>query len=330
MTASDVASNESKLVTVFGGSGFVGRQVVRALAARGWRIRAACRRPDLAGQLQPCGGPGQIVGVQANIRRDHRWSVERAIEGADAVVNLVGILAPSGKQTFADVQADGAHMIAEVAKSAGLSSIVHVSAIGADEASASEYARTKALGEKAVLHALPDSVVLRPSVLFGPDDDFFNKLGFLATLSPVLPLFGGGATRFQPTYVRDVAEAVAVAVEGGARAGATYELGGPEVKTFRECAELVLAASRRKRFLVPVPFSIAKIAASVLQILPNPVVTVDQLELLKVDNVVSDAAVAEGRTFAGLGITPTAIEAVIESYLWRFREQGQFNRDRTA
>ncbi|MBV5262857.1 complex I NDUFA9 subunit family protein [Pinisolibacter aquiterrae] len=326
MTAPLLPSSEAKLVTVFGGSGFLGRQVVRALARRGWRIRVACRRPDLAGQNQPSGAVGQIMGVQVNIRRDHRWSIDRALEGADAAINLVGILAPTGKQSFADVQADGAHMIAEAAKSAGIPSMVHVSAIGADEASTSEYARTKALGEGAVLHVLPDSVVLRPSVLFGPDDDFFNKLGLMASLSPILPLIGGGKTRFQPAYVRDVAEAVAIAVEGGAKAGTTYELGGPEVKTFRECLELVCATAHRKRLMVPVPFGLAKLKAKVLQLLPNPLLTEDQVELLKTDNVVSEAAVAEGRTFAGLGIEPTAIEAVLEGYLWRFRPTGQFDR----
>lgn len=326
MTASLPGSSVGKLVTVFGGSGFVGRQVCRALAARGWRIRAAVRRPDLAGQLQPCGGPGQVVGVQANIRRDFRWSVERAIEGADAVVNLVGILAESGKQGFSEVQADGAALVAEVTKAAGLSSMVHVSAIGADEQSTSAYARSKALGEKAVLHALPASVILRPSVLFGPDDDFFNKLAFLASLTPVVPLIGGGATRFQPAYVRDVAEAVAIAVEGGAKAGATYELGGPAVMTFRECFEAVCSVSHRKRLFVPWPFGLAKFQAKFLQMLPKPLLTEDQVELLKSDNVVSAAAIAEGRTFAGLGIEPTAADAVLPTYLWRFRPQGQFDR----
>lgn len=326
MTAPLLPSSGAKLVTVFGGSGFLGRQVVRVLAQRGWRIRVACRRPDLAGQNQPSGSVGQIMGVQANIRRDHRWSIDRAIEGADAVVNLVGILASSGRQTFADVQADGAHMIAEAVKTAGLTSMVHLSAIGADENSPSEYARSKDLGEKAVLHVLPDSVVLRPSVLFGPDDDFFNRLGWMAAVSPVLPLIGGGATRFQPAYVRDVAEAVAMAVEGRAAAGTTYELGGPEVKTFRDCVELVCAAAHRKRFLVPVPFGLAKLKAKVLQLFPNPLLTEDQVELLKSDNVVSEAAIAEGRTFAGLGIAPTAIEAVLDGYLWRFRATGQFDR----
>ncbi|MDK9695762.1 MAG: complex I NDUFA9 subunit family protein [Siculibacillus sp.] len=326
MSAPLNGSARGRLVTVFGGSGFVGRQVVRALARRGWRIRAAVRRPDLAGPLQPCGGPGQIVAVQANIRREHRWSIERAVEGADAVVNLVGLLAQGGKQTFDDVMADGAHMIAEATRSAGIGAMVQVSAIGADANSRSAYARAKAVGEEAVLTALPASVVLRPSVIFGPDDDFFNRLGFLASLSPVLPLIGGGVTRFQPVFVRDVAEAVAIAVEGGAKAGTVYELGGPAVKTFRECVEAVLAATHRRRFLVPLPFGLAKFQAKFLQLLPKPLLTEDQVELLKSDNVVSAAALAEGRTLAGLGIEPTSIEAELDSYLWRFRPHGQFDR----
>lgn len=330
MNTPSVPSSEPKLVTVFGGSGFLGRQVVRALAQRGYRVRAACRRPDLAGQLQPCGGPGQIVAVQANVRREHRWSVDRALEGADVVVNLVGLLAESGKQTFDDVMADGAHMVAEAARAAGVGAMVQVSAIGADDDATSAYSRAKARAESAALTLVPNSVVLRPSVLFGPDDGFFNRLGALAAMSPVMPLIGGGATRFQPAYVRDVAEAVAIAVDGGAKSGTIYELGGPAVKTFRECAELVLAATRRDRWLVPVPFGLAKFQAKFLQMLPNPLLTEDQVELLKFDNVVSDAAIAEGRTFAGLGIEPTAVEAVVESYLWRFRPQGQFDRKRPA
>lgn len=326
MSAPLNGSAQGRLVTVFGGSGFVGRQVVRALARRGWRIRAAVRRPDLAGSLQPCGNPGQIAAVQANVRREHAWSVERAIEGADAVVNLVGLLAEGGKQTFDDVMADGARLIAEKAKAAGLDRMVHVSAIGADANGTAAYARAKAAGEAAVLAILPNSVVLRPSVIFGPDDGFFNLLGFLASLTPVMPLIGGGATRFQPVFVRDVAEAVANAVEGGAKPGAVYELGGPEVKTFRECAEAVCAATHRKRPMVPLPFALAKFQARFLQLLPKPLLTVDQVELLKTDNVVSDAAVAEGRTLAGLGIEPTSIEAELDAYLWRFRPHGQFDR----
>lgn len=326
MSVSTNGSSQGRLVTVFGGSGFVGRQVARVLARRGWRVRAAVRRPDLAGALQPCGNPGQVVAVQANVRREHRWSVERAVEGADAVVNLVGLLAEGGKQRFDDVMADGAHMIADAARGAGIEAMVQVSAIGANTESASGYARAKAVGEQAVLAVLPKSVVLRPSVMFGPDDDFFNRLGFLASLSPVLPLIGGGQTRFQPVFVRDVAEAIADAVEGKAKAGTTYELGGPEVKTFRECVEAVLVATHRKRLLVPLPFGLAKFQARFLQMLPKPLLTVDQVELLKSDNVVSDAAVAEGRTFAGLGISPTSIEAELDGYLWRFRPRGQFDR----
>ncbi len=326
MTAPLPGSSEGRLVTVFGGSGFLGRQVARALARRGFRVRAAMRRPDLAGALQPCGGPGQVVAIQANIRPDHRWSIERAVEGADAVVNLVGILAESSRQSFATVQAEGARAIAEVTRAAGIGSMVHVSAIGAAADSTSVYATSKAAGEAAVLATLPNSVILRPSVMFGPDDDFFNKLGLIASLSPVMPLIGGGHTRFQPVFVRDVAEAIATAVEGKAKAGTTYELGGPEVKTFRDCAALVAQVAHRKPFMVPVPFAIAAFEARFLQMLPKPLLTVDQVELLKSDNVVSDAAVAEGRTLAGLGIDPVSIEAELESYIWRFRPRGQFER----
>lgn len=329
MSAPLNGSPEGRLITVFGGSGFLGRHVVRALALRGWRIRAAVRRPDLAGQLQPCGNAGQITAVQANIRRDHRWSIVRALEGADACINLVGILAESGRQSFDEVQADGAHMIVEEAKAAGIPAIVHVSAIGADDDSASGYARSKARGESAVLHVLPDSVVLRPSVMFGPDDDFFNRLAAMAATFPVVPLIGGGATKFQPVYVRDVAAAVALAAEGGARPGTIYELGGPEVKSLRDCFAAVLEATRRDPKLVSMSFGLARTLAKLLQLLPGAPLTVDQVELLKHDNVVSEAAIAEGRTFAGLGIAPTAIEAELASYLWRFRPSGQFAR-RTA
>lgn len=327
MTVSLDGSPQGKLVTVFGGSGFVGRHVVRALARRGFRVRAAVRRPDLAGVLQPAGNPGQVVAVQANIRREHRWSVERAVEGADAVVNLVGVLAPSGKQTFDDVIADGAHMVAEATRAAGIDRLVQISAIGADDDSTSAYSRAKARAESTALTLLPKSVVLRPSVIFGPEDRFFNLLAFIASLSPVLPLIGGGANRLQPVFVRDVAEAVAVAVEGGAKPGGIYELGGPEVKTFRQCAEAVLEATHRKRFLVPWPAGLARFQAKYFfELLPNPLLTTEQVDLLKLDNVVSDAAIAEGRTLAGLGIEPTALSAELDAYLWRFRSRGQFDR----
>lgn len=317
-----------KLVTVFGASGFLGRHVVLALARRGYRIRAAVRRPDLAEHLQPLGGVGQIMPVQANLR--YRWSVDRAVEGADAVVNLVGILHQSGRQSFDAVQGFGPRAIAEAARAAGLNSIVHVSAIGADAASPAAYARSKAAGEAGVLETLPDSVILRPSIVFGPEDDFFNRFAAMARMSPVLPLVGGGATKFQPVYVGDVAAAVAKAVDGGCKPGAVYELGGPEVKSFKECLELMLEITRRKRLLLPLPFGVAEMQARVLQLLPKPLLTVDQVKMLRVDNVVSAAAESEGRTLAGLGVNPSSLAAILPSYLTRFREHGQYDAHRVA
>ncbi len=317
-----------KLVTVFGASGFLGRHVVLALARRGYRIRAAVRRPDLAEHLQPLGGVGQIMPVQANLR--YRWSVDRAVEGADAVVNLVGILYQSGRQSFDAVQGFGPRAIAEAARAAGLNGIVHVSAIGADAASPAAYARTKAAGEAGVLETLPGSIILRPSIVFGPEDDFFNRFAAMARMSPVLPLVGGGVTKFQPVYVGDVAAAVAKAVDGGCKPGTVYELGGPEVKSFKECLELMLEITRRKRLLLPLPFGAAEMQARVLQLLPKPLLTVDQVKMLRVDNVVSAAAEAEGRTLAGLGINPSSLAAILPSYLTRFREHGQYDAHRVA
>ena len=319
-----VALADKGLVTVFGGSGFLGRHVVRALLKRGWRVRAAVRRPDLAGHLQPLGMVGWVQPVQANLR--YRWSVDRAVQGADRVVNLVALLSESGRQRFEAVHVFGARAVAEATRAAGLDQVVHVSAIGADKDSPSDYARTKALGEEAVLETLPGSVVIRPSILFGPEDHFFNRFAAMARVMPALPLLGGGRTRFQPAFVGDVAKAIADAVEGGAKQGTTYELGGPEVKTFRECLELMLAVIERKRLLVPLPFPLASLMAHVLQLLPKPLLTVDQVRLLKSDNVVSVAAVAEGRDFAGLGIDPTSLAAILPSYLERFRATGQFER----
>lgn len=323
-TSNPGPSNTGKLVTVFGGSGFVGRHVVRALAKQGYRVRAAVRRPDLAHYLQPLGTVGQIQAVQANLR--HRWSVERAVEGADAVVNLVGILHETGRQKFNTIQAYGPGVIAEAAKAAGIDAITHVSAIGADASSSAVYARTKAAGEKSVLDTLPDSTILRPSIIFGPEDGFFNLFARMARFSPALPLIGGGETRFQPVFVGDVAEAVALAVSGGTKPGTTYELGGPEVKTFRECLELMLEVIDRKRLLVSLPFAIARLEARFLQMLPNPLLTVDQVRLLETDNVVSDAAIAEGRTLEGLGIEIETLSSVLPSYLVQYRPQGEFTR----
>jgi uncharacterized protein YbjT (DUF2867 family) len=316
-----------KLVTVFGGSGFVGRHAVRALAQAGWRVRVAVRRPELAGFLQPLGAVGQIQAVQANLR--YRWSIERALDEADAAVNLVGILAPSGRQSFEAVQAFGARAVAEAAKAAGLSGLVHISAIGADPASPSLYGRSKAQGEVGVLTAFPDAVVLRPSIVFGPEDGFFNRFAKMAQVAPALPVIGAD-TRFQPVFVGDVAAAILAAVEGRARAGTVYELGGPQVLTFRECLDLLLAEIDRKRPIVPVPFWAAKLQARVLQMLPNAPLTVDQVLLLERDNVVSAAAEAEGRTLAGLGVQPTSLAAILPTYLWQYRVQGQFAARRSA
>ncbi|MDQ0314140.1 complex I NDUFA9 subunit family protein [Amorphus orientalis] len=313
-----------RLVTIFGGSGFVGRYLVRQLAKRGWRIRAAVRRPDLAGHLQPLGSVGQIKAVQANVR--YRDSIDTAIHGADAVVNLVGILAQSGKQSFSAVQAYGSGQIAESAKEHGLDRIVQISALGADPDSESSYARSKAEGEAAVLETLPDSVIFRPSILFGPEDDFFNRFGQMSRISPVLPIVGPD-TRFQPTFVGDVAEAIALAVEGGARPGTIYELGGPEVRTFRELMKLMLEeVDRPDKPIVAIPFGLAEFQAKMMSILPKPPLTPDQVRLLKTDNVVSPEAEAEGRTYAGLGINPDTLAAVLPTYLWRFRPSGEFDR----
>lgn len=317
-----------KLVTVFGGSGFVGRHVVQALARRGYCIRAAVRRPDLATHLQPLGAPGQIMPVQANLR--YRWSVERAVEGADAVVNAVGILFPSGKQSFNAVQDFGSRAIAEAARAAGIASITQISAIGADEDSASNYARSKAAGEAAVLETLPGSVVLRPSVVFGPEDGFFNKFAAMARYAPALPLIGGGETKFQPVYVCDVAEAVARSVDGQLTPGAVYELGGPEVKSFRECLEIMMDVTRCRRPLLPIPFEAASMMGKIMQLAPKPVLTSDQVTLLKADNIVSEAAIKDGLTLDGIGVRQSTLAAILPTYLDRFRLHGQYDAHRAA
>lgn len=310
------------LVTVFGGSGFVGRHVVRALARRGYRIRVAVRRPDLAGHLQPLGSVGQIHAVQANIR--NAASIARAIEGADAVVNLVGILHNSGRNRFDAVQAFGAGAVARAAKAAGIKRMIHMSAIGADIASKADYAETKAEGEANVLREIPGAIILRPSIIFGPEDDFFNRFAGMARLSPALPLIGGGNTMFQPVYVGDVAEATALAVDGALTPGETYELGGPRQASFKALLELMLKQIGRQRLLLPLPFGIAKFMGLFLQYLPGAPLTPGQVELLRSDNVVSDTARHAGLTLEGIGIDPTAMESILPDYLWRFRKTGQF------
>ena len=316
-----IQSNSDMLVTVFGGSGFVGRHVVRALAKRHFRIRVAVRRPELAGFLQPLGRVGQIHAVQANVR--HPASVAAAVRDADVVVNLVGILAQHGRQRFEPVHALGAETVAKAAAQHG-ARLVHMSALGAGEASRSVYARTKAAGENAVFGAVPDATVFRPSVVFGPEDQLFNRFASIARFVPALPLIGGGRTRFEPVFAGDLAAAVAAAVAGETRPGTIYEIGGPEVFTLRDIMAFTLKTIERRRVLVPIPFGLAKLKAFFLQFLPSTPLTPDQVELLRVDNVVSDSARRERRTLQGLGIEPTSVQAIVPSYLWRFRPTGQF------
>lgn len=321
---SSLPSNSETLVTVFGGSGFLGRHVVRALAKRDYRLRIGVRRPDLAGHLQPLGKVGQIHAVQANVR--YPASVEAAVRGASIVINLVGILAEGGAQTFDAVQAKGAATVAQAAAAVG-ARVIHVSALGADADSASRYARAKAAGEAAVREAAPEAIIFRPSVVFGPEDDFTNRFASMARMMPVLPLIGGGTTQMQPVYAGDVATAIADAANGLAKKGATYELGGPEIMTSREIFAAILEITDRKRMFVPLPFGLANLNALLLQFAPSPLtLTRDQVTLLRQDNVVSDAAKSAGLTLEGLGITPDSLEAIAPQYLWRFRPMGQFQR----
>lgn len=311
------------LVTVYGGSGFLGRHVVRALAKRNYRIRVAVRRPELAGFLQPLGRVGQIHAVQTNLR--HAPSVEMAARDAQVLINLVGILYERGRQRFDAVHTYGAEQVALAANAHG-ARMVHVSAIGADPNSPSAYGRSKANAEQLVIAAQPSTTIMRPSIIFGPEDDFFNRFAALARISPMLPLIGGGLTRFQPVFVGDVAAAIADAVDGKTRPGTIYELGGPDVRTFKELMQFVLTTIERKRLLVSLPFFVARMQAMFLQYIPKPLLTPDQVELLRSDNLVSEAAKSEARTLQGLGIEPEPMEAIVPSYLWRFRKTGQFRK----
>ena len=318
-----------KLVTVFGGSGFIGRHTVRALAKDGWRIRAACRRPDLAGHLQPMGAVGQIHPVQANLR--YPQSVARAIEGASAVVLSVGVLASGGRQTFDAVHVEGARSVAKAAREAGVERLIHISAIGADPKAASDYARTKGLGEQAVLEEFPAAIILRPSIVFGPEDQFFNRFAGLAQVSPVMPMIGGGRSKFQPVFVGDLAAAVANAAGGLGKPGTVYEIGGPEVVTFRQILERTQQWAGRNRAYLPMPFWLAKLQALLTWPLPNSLrpLTLDQVRLLQTDNVVSLAAQGDSRTIGALGVgPPQAMALVVPSYLERFRPKGQFSHYR--
>jgi NADH dehydrogenase len=315
----------SKLVTIYGGSGFVGRYIARRMAKEGWRVRVAVRRPNEAMHVKPYGVPGQVEPVFCNIRDDA--SVAAVMQGADAVVNCVGVLNELGKNTFDAVQADGAGRVARIAAEQGVDQMVHISAIGADAESDSDYARSKAAGETAVQEAFPAAVILRPSIIFGTEDQFFNRFAGMTRLSPLLPI-AGGSTRFQPVYVDDVARAAVAGVLGQAEPG-VYELGGPEVKTFEELMQDMLEVIHRRRIVVSLPNFVASIIAlgfDILQfvsfqLIENKMLTRDQLKNLSRDNVVADGA----RGFGDLGIEPTLMGPVLSDYLWKFRPSGQYD-----
>jgi uncharacterized protein YbjT (DUF2867 family) len=310
------------VIVVFGGSGFVGRYVVRALAKAGKRVRVAMRRPHLAVDLRVMGDVGQIQLVQANVR--NAQSVARAMEGADGVVNLVGILFEKGKQTFASTQGEGAGTVAQEAAKVGITRYVHMSAIGADANSDSNYGRTKGEAEAAVKAAIPSATILRPSIVFGPEDNFFNQFAAMARVTPALPLIGGGATKFQPVYVGNVAQAVLKGLDTG---GGTYELGGPRTYSFKELLAYILEQIERPRFLASLPFFVAQPLGAVMNAVfklnpfAGPPLTDDQVKMLKVDNVVSEGALK----FADMGITQLeSVESIVPSYLVRFKPYGQF------
>ncbi|WP_299780353.1 complex I NDUFA9 subunit family protein [uncultured Roseobacter sp.] len=315
----------SKLVTIYGGSGFVGRYIARRMAKAGWRVRVAVRRPNEAIFVKPYGVVGQVEPVLCNIRDDN--SVRAVMSGADAVVNCVGILAESGKNQFDTVQAEGAERVARLAAEEGVDRLVHISAIGADAASDSDYARTKAEGEAGVLEHMPEAVILRPSIVFGAEDQFFNRFASMSRLGPILPVVGA-ETKFQPVYVDDVARAAELALTGDASAG-IYELGGPDVASFRELMQQMLEVIHRRRLVVSIPFFFARIMAFgfdmlqavTLGLVTNSMITRDQVRNLANDNVVSDNA----KGFAALGITPVSLASVLPDYLWRFRPSGQYD-----
>jgi uncharacterized protein YbjT (DUF2867 family) len=315
-------AHSNKLITVIGGSGFIGRHIVRSLALRGYRVRVACRRPDLAGHLITAGGPGQVVPMQANVR--YPASLAAACEGAFAVINLPAVLYNSGAQNFNALHVFGAEAVAKAAKAANAQMLIQFSSIGADDESTSNYSRTKAEGEAKVTANFAGATILRPSIVFGPEDNFYNKFAQMARFAPALPLIGGGKTVFQPVFVGDVAEAVATLIDRGIADGKTYELGGPEKQSFKQILQFILATVQRKRLLLPLPFGIATLIGAVAGILPKPALTIDQVESLKTDNVVSDKAEKDGRTLQGLGIKPRSAAEMVPSYLYRFRKAGQF------
>jgi NADH dehydrogenase len=317
-----VPDNSHKLVTVIGGSGFLGRHIVRALAKRGFRIRVAVRRPDLAIHVQPLGKVGQIVPVQANVR--YPDSLAAACASADAVIYLPGVLYSAGGQSFQAIHAFGAEAAAKAATGAGAAQFIHISALGADKNSPSDYARSKAEGEERVQNAFPGAIIVRPSIVFGPEDHFFNRFAAMARVSPVLPVFGG-RTKLQPVFAGDLADGVELLVERGFADGRIYEFGGPQVYTFKDLIHFTLRTIMRRRLVLPLPFAVGNVLAGLMQFLPKPPLTIDQLKLLRTDNVVSAEAEHENRTLRGLGILPRDIEAIVPTYLYRYRRAGQFS-----
>lgn len=316
-------NSNAKIVTIFGGSGFIGRHVVRSLAKRGYKIKVAVRRPDLAFHLQPLGDVGQIKAIQANVR--YPRSIEQAVQGSDIVINLTGTFNTSGKNNCAAVQEFGARAIAQATRKVK-ARLIHMSTLSADSDSQSQYCSSKGNGEKAVFDIIKSAIIMRPSLVFGPDDAFFNRFAGLASISPFLPLIGGGKTLFQPVYVGDVAEAIAKAVDGDLRTGRIYELGGSRVASFRECMELMLEVINRKRTFIPLPWFAASAIAKLTGWIPGAPITSDQVKILQSNNVVSDEAIRQKRTLEGMGIKPRRMASILPSYLVRFRPQGQFTR----
>ena len=326
-----------RLATVFGGSGFIGRYIVRAFAHAGWRVRVAVRRPDLAGFLRTYGAVGQVEPMQANVR--YPASVEAAVEGAEVVVNACGVQREAGRQSFDAVHARGSEAIGAAAKAGGARALVHISGLGADAASANPYIASKGRGESAVRAAFPETAILRPSVVFGAEDQFFNRFAQIARVLPVLPAFAEGTAKMQPVYVADIAVVAAKALDGALKPGTTYELGGPETMTLIAAMNMALRIAERRRHIAPLPFALSRQLAQATEFLsavslgffPEMLTTTrDQVDLLRSDNVVGAAATAEGRTFAGLGVEPRGPEAILPLYLTRYRKTGQFAPNRFA
>ncbi len=323
-----MAEQTDKLVTIFGGSGFIGRHLVRRLAAQGWRVRVSVRDIEKAKSLKVAGRVGQVTLTPASITDE--TAVRKAVEGADAVVNLVGVLYERGKRSFSNIHVKGAATIAEAAASAGAKHLVHLSALGADAASPSTYAQSKAAGETSVKTAFPNATIFRPSVVFGPEDGFFNLFGKLMQVFPVVPFFtnivphaeGGGGPNFQPVYVCDLVAAISQALEDGKHQGKTYELAGPRTYCMRDILRMVNQETRRNRWIIGVPFFVARLQALFLQFLPKPLITPDQVKLLEIGSVASGSLPG----FEAFGITPTAAEGILPTYLKRYRPIQQTKR----